>query len=282
MEYANEFYDGKLRKIQFALVQALSEVDRICTKHNIKYFLGGGTLLGAVRHHGFIPWDDDIDIMMLRPDYDKFCEAIKAEISEDYYFQSIETDPDYHSVFSKLRLNETLFITEFSSNFSGMHQGLFIDIFVHDATANIKMFQKIHIYLTLMARSLVFHKWESTPMHFYGKLKLLCKFATWYKNNKSFEKLEKIQKNIICFYNRRTNRKFLYDGTGEHLRHGAFPADLLSEEIRVEFEGRLFPIPARYHEYLIFSYGDDYLMLPPEQKRRPGHNIVQIELGKYE
>ncbi|MDE6149560.1 MAG: LicD family protein, partial [Ruminococcus sp.] len=194
--YFDNTYNDNLRLLHQLLFNCLIEFDRICKKHNIKYFLGGGTLLGAIRHGGMIPWDDDMDVMMLREDYEKFISVINDELCDEMFFQSSKTDSEYHSVFTKIRLNGTLFVTRYSQQFKNMHQGIFIDIFVHDHTSNSKLGQKIHVFKTLFARSLVFHKWAKTPMHFYGKLKLICKLATKYINRSSMDKLEAIQDRV--------------------------------------------------------------------------------------
>lgn len=274
-------YGGKLQLLHKLLFKCLCEFDRICKKHNIRYFLGGGTLLGAVRHKGMIPWDDDVDVMMLREDYEKFLSVVKDEInSEEFFFQSSETDGEYHSVFTKIRLNGTRFVTRFSDQFENMHQGIFIDIFVHDKTSNTKSGQKLHVFKTLLARSMVFNKWADKPMHFYGKFKLVCKLATAYIRKTDIKKLEKNQHRVITKYkNKRTD--FLYDGTGEHLRHGAFLAKWLEETDFAEFNGRKFPVPKMYDEYLTYSYGDWKKLIPPS-KRKAGHDIIYVDFGKYD
>lgn len=277
--YFNNTYDGSLKLLHQLLFKCLIEFDRICKKYEIKYFLGGGTLLGAIRHGGMIPWDDDMDVMMLREDYEKFLSVVKKELSSDMFFQSSKTDNEYHSVFTKIRLNGTSFVTRYSQQFENMHQGIFIDIFVHDHTSNCKLGQKIHVFKTLLARSMVFHKWAETPMHFYGRLKPLCKFATKFINKSSMDKLENIQDRVIQKYNGK-NTRYLYDGTGEHLRHGAFPAEWLDETEYVEFNGYMFPVPKRYNEYLKYSYGN-YNEWIPASLRKAGHDIIKVDFGKY-
>lgn len=279
--YFKNTYGGKLSLLHELLFKCLCEFDRICKKHNIKYFLGGGTLLGAVRHGGMIPWDDDMDVMMLRDDYEKFLCVVQEEIdSDEFFFQSSKTDVEYHSVFTKIRLNGTKFVTEFSQQFKNMHQGIFIDIFVHDKTSNNKLGQKLHVFKTLFARSMVFNKWAKKPMHFYGKLKLVCKLATAYIKKTDIKKLETAQHKVITHYNKK-NTSFLYDGTGEHLRHGAFPSKWLEDTTTALFNGKEFPIPKMYDEYLTYSYGDWKKLIPPS-KRKVGHDIVKIDFGKYD
>jgi phosphorylcholine metabolism protein LicD len=257
----------------------LDEFDRICREYDIKYFLGGGTLLGAVRHQGIIPWDDDVDVMMLRDEYEKFIAIAPKAVREGMFFQSSDTDSDYHSVFPKLRIDGTRFVTEFSSRFPEAHQGIFIDIFVHDHTSDKPLGQKLHVYETLFARSMVFHKWEGTPMHFYGKLKLICRLATGYIRRKPMKKLEKLQDSVIKKYNKKKT-SYLYDGTGEHLRHGAFPAKWLAGSRLARFGEKEFPIPVCAEEYLKYSYGD-YEKWMPASLRKAEHNIVEVDFGKY-
>lgn len=277
--YFDNTYDGNLKLLHDLLFKILCEFDRICQKHGIKYFLGGGTLLGAVRHGGMIPWDDDMDVMMLRPDYEKFLTVVDDELDKSMFFQSSGTDPQYHSIFTKIRLNDTKFVTKFSSRFNKMHQGIFIDIFVHDKTSDIPVFQKLHVFRTLFARSMVFHKWEQSPMHFYGKLKLICRLATAYIKRHDFDVLESHQDKIIQKYNKKKT-KYFYDGTGEHLRHGAFPAKWLSKTEYTDFNGRQFPIPYESEAYLKYSYGD-YKKWITASLRKAGHDIVQVDFGKY-
>lgn len=278
--YFDNTYNGDLLLLQQLLYMCLEEFDRICRENNIRYFLGGGSLLGAVRHQGIIPWDDDVDVMMLRGDYERFIEVAPKAVKEGMFFQSSDTDSEYHSVFPKLRIDGTRFVTEFSSRFHNMHQGIFIDIFVHDHTSDNRLMQKLHIFETLFARSMVFHKWEGTPMHFYGKHKLICRLATKYVRKTSMEKLERIQDKVIRKYNKK-NTSYLYDGTGEHIRHGAFPAAWLSGTAYETFGGKEYPIPCEAGKYLEFSYGEDYMDWPSAGRRKGGHNIIEVDFGKY-
>lgn len=274
-------YGGKLRQLQLLQLKCLIELDRICREHNISYFLGGGTLLGAVRHHGFIPWDDDIDVMMTRENFDRFAQIAPKAAGEAFFFQNVVTDPCYHSPFAKLRLKDTIFMTPFSSRFPDMHNEIFIDIFAHDAAPKNVKLAKLHIFFTLLARSMVFHKWENTPLQFYGKWKAVCRIMSIVMRHCSMLRLEKWERCVMTFWNKR-NTGFLYDGMGEHTRHGVFPASILDESIKMEFEGYWFPVPVRYDAYLQFSYGEDYMRWPRPGLRNSHHKIAVFSLGKYE
>ena len=117
-------HERRLDSIHEIQLAFLLETDRICRKHNIKYFLGGGTLLGAIRHKGFIPWDDDADIMMLREDFDRFCEIAPKELPSNMTFQSYHTDKACFYEFAKVRLDDTYFATDFAKDHHAMHNGI--------------------------------------------------------------------------------------------------------------------------------------------------------------
>ena len=123
--------DTELKKLQNIEFEILLEFDRICKKHNIMYQLFAGTLLGAIRHRGFIPWDDDIDVCLLRKDYNVFIDVCRTELDSKYFLQTYETDK--HSIwqFAKIRKNNTLFLEDAVSE-CDIHHGIFIDIFPFD------------------------------------------------------------------------------------------------------------------------------------------------------
>ncbi len=272
-------YHGKLDTVQQILLGFLLEVDRICRKYGIKYFLGGGTLLGAIRHHGFIPWDDDADVMMLREDYERFLQAAKEELPENIFIQLPETEKGNYNPFTKLRINDTMFATEFTGHFMDMHNGIFLDVLAHDKTANHKWSQKLHLYITMLARSVVFNKWGDTDVAGGGKHPRICwivsrvkkiipmRFALWAQNK------------ALRFFEHRDSR-YLYDGMGRNLSRGAFPAEWLQEAVYVDFEGYQLPVPKEYDKYLTWLYGD-YMQMIPVSQRRTSHDIVLTDLGEY-
>ena len=272
-------YLGKLEKVQKILLGYLLEIDRICKKHNIKYFLAGGTLLGAIRHHGFIPWDDDADVMMLREDYEKFQKVVQQELPDNIFMQVPSTEKGNYNPFTKLRINNTMFATEFTGHFMDMHNGIFFDVLSHDKTGQHKWSQKLHLMATMLTRSIVFNKWGDTDIKGGGAHPVICKivdrvkylipmrFALWAQN-----------RSLEFFKNRKT--EYLYDGMGRNLKRGSFPAKWLEEAVYVDFEGYQFPVPKEYDKYLTYLYGD-YMQMIPVSQRRTSHSIVVMDLGEY-
>lgn len=272
-------HDGRLDAIQKIQLACLMEVDRICKKHNIKYFLGGGTLLGAVRHGGFIPWDDDSDIMMLREDYDKFGKVAPNELPGFLSYNSNKTDKNNFYEFAKIRVENTVFATEFAKSHDSINIGIALDIFCHDKTANSKLGQKLHLAATVFTRALVLNKWNKRKTENGSKIqnavtnfciKLFpLRFSLWLMNHS------------ISFFKRKKNAEFLYDGMGRNVYNGSFSAELLDKAIYMDFEGEMLPIPEKYDEYLKFLYGD-YMELAPLSTRLGCHDIKLCDIGKYD
>lgn len=280
------FSDAKTH--EFKTVQAivfgiLKAIDKVCKEHDIKYFLAGGTLLGAIRHKGFIPWDYDGDVMMTRENYEKFIAVAEKSLPDMLFLQTPNSDKDNH-FYTKVRLNGTVFSTEFTQKFKNLHQGIFVDIFAHDKTAKGKLGQKLHRNLTIFARSLVFNKWGGTKVKGLeqdGSNKIIRGIATVIKTVLPMKLLEWFQFFVIRLYCKNKKTKYLYDGMGQNLRRGAFLKSWLDEAIDWDFEGYSFPVPKEYKKYLAWLYGD-YEEIMPCSQRHISHDITKLDLGKYE
>lgn len=273
-----EPHGGKLSVIQNILLKYLLEMDRICKKHNIKYFLAGGTLLGAIRHNGFIPWDDDADVMMLREDYDKFLKIAQSELPSGLFLQTSDTDKHCHYPFAKIRLNNTMFATKYSKTHNGMNNGMAFDIFAHDNTANSSIGQKLHLQLTLLVRSMIFNKWNNRKIDNGHKIQSFI--ANILKHICPIALTEWFQYKIFKMFKNKKNSEFLYDGMGRNVYKGSFPKAWLDEVIYHDFEGYQLPIPKEYDNYLRYLYGD-YMALVPASDRRTSHDIVMLDLGEH-
>jgi len=265
----------RLKTLQKILLATLLELDRVCRKNNIKYFLAGGTLLGAIRHHGFIPWDDDVDVMMLREDYEKFLRVAENDLSDRLFLQRANYNP-----YTRLRVNGTEFASEFMARFSDIHSGIFLDIFAHDRTACHGWSQKLHRMVTKVTRSIVFNKWGNTEIKGDGSHPVIRWMVSRVKGLIPMKLAVQMRdQTLVLFRNRETG--YLYDGMGQNMARGAFPEKLLNEVIYVDFEGYPLPVPKEYDAYLTWLYGD-YMSLPPKEQRHPSHDTVKLDFGVYE
>lgn len=274
----DDSYQGKVKTIQNILLLYLLEIDRICRKHNIKYFLAGGTLLGAIRHKGFIPWDDDADVMMLREDYNKFLKVVQSELPYNIKLHTVDTDPKTHNIFTKLRIDNTMFATKWTSKFPDMHNGIFFDVLSHDKTANSKIGRKIHLQLTLMTRSIVFNKWHSRKVN--NGHKFQSAVTDFIKRILPIKFSEKLQFKCLRWFENKKDAKYLYDGMGRNVYKGDFPKKWLNHTVYWDFEGYKFPVPKEYDKYLTYLYGD-YKNMVIASERQTSHDIVVMDLGEY-
>ena len=263
-----------LREVQLKELELLIEIDRICKKHNIKYFLSWGSALGAVRHKGFIPWDDDIDISMFWEDYKKFEMICREELDNNYFYQSQKTDPNNWQSWNRIRINNTTAISR-EHSFVNCHWGLFIDIFPVFFVPSSKWQRLIQqkcvtIYNFLSLRPLEL----SRPKKNYHKKSYIL-FSILPKFFIEFVKKQCI--NIISKYNSES-----CDLCSELLDSNiVFSKDLLMQLKDAEFEENIFPIPENHDEYLTLCYGD--YMMPPSIEEQHGHENIIIDLyNSYE
>lgn len=267
-----------LRKIQLIQLEILIEFDRICKRNGLEYQLFSGTLLGAIRHKGFIPWDDDIDIAMTRRDYEKFLKVCNGDLNSDYFLQNYNTDPNFFRQYSKIRKNGTKYL-EYAFKDIDIHHGIFIDIFPMDSVLPNSFLENIRCKTLLILWKLnrVRNRGVSPDANILKRI-----IASWIKaSNKIIKKpvLDKLERNILTLFNDKKT------GYLNHLTNRTtmtrFKQFLINDEdfnniIEWEFEGYSFPIPKSYHRYLTNIYGD-YMKLPPKDLQQPHHDIIGIE-----
>jgi len=262
-----------LKKLQFQEIEVLDEIVRICDKHQIDYFLVGGTCLGAIRHKGFIPWDDDIDIAMLREDYERFIDIAIKELDDKYFIQCNKTDPDYYLGFIKIRKNNTTLILEEEFN-TESHQGFFVDIFPLDYTDNLNSFSlKINIILAKNLTETMLYKKK------YKKFKeLRHPIISALGLPFSIQKLQKIVNKLMQKQNHKEHKYIGSFAGAYHYKKDSFPIDKVLPASLVEFEGKKYKTFNNPKWYLEHLYGD-YMKLPPQEKR-VSHNPTKILFDK--
>lgn len=266
-----------LRKVQLVQLDMLLQVDRICKKHNIKYYLIGGSALGAVRHGGFIPWDEDIDIGMFRKDYETFLSVCGESLNDKYFLQTNKTDLEYPILYAKIRANYTTFVEKESKEMGKkIHQGIFIDIFPIDNVPDSKILARIQFLLVHFFISIASTRAGNFSNN---KYKRIIKKLYSYIFIRAFKKetLDSIASNIAAYYKNKPTEK-VANLFGRYRTKEIVPRDYFGDSRFIEFEGNYLPIPELYHEYLSQIYGD-YMKLPPLEKRSI-HNLVYVDLEK--
>ena len=274
-EKVNVYY-GKIDRIRNLELELILQVDEICKKHNIKYFLAGGSMLGALRHGGFIPWDDDMDIGMLPSEYKKFVKVCPKELTSNYFYQTTDLEPESLYIHDKIRIENTVFSTSYANQFK-MHNGVYIDIFVYYKTSDDPKKQQRHIRQIEIMRRILGMRWVNKPrrnLHYYKSLVLLPimrLFPTTFFRHLYIRLLEKYEKK---------DTHYLIDGSGFNLSNvGAFPREWFDEITYRDFCGHSLPVLARYDDYLKHWYGEKYMELLPFSSRNSVHDVIRIDLG---
>lgn len=270
----------QLDKIHALELKIALEIKRICESNNIHYFLTAGTLLGAVRHGGFIPWDDDMDIGMLRDDYDRFVEACKKDLSPEFFMQTWDSDPNYPFSYGKLRLKGTRFVEGFSEKSDLLENGLFVDIFpfdnVPDDPAQQKKQERKYFFCK---RILWIKKGMGTNMKegsFKQKLKY---YGFWIAAHiVSYERVKQYYKKSQTLFNGVPSKKVVTDGSYNYKKESILREWVENLEL-VKFETEEFLTYKDRIAYLTYFYGD-YMKLPPEEKRNR-HLLRNVDFGPY-
>ncbi len=252
--------ESKIQGLQLKILEVMKFIDEICQKYSITYWIMGGTALGAVRHGGFIPWDDDLDIFMTPENYEKFVSAFESEKSDKFVLQEWRTTPKYLE-YAKVRMNGTTFIEENFKDRKNMHHGIYVDIMIlHKAPRTNLMKRVLYVaskYVTLYALSQRNWKPKSKAQGYVLNLlrilpnKLLARMC--YGLIYSYDKKKRFS-------------EYCYWITPAKFRKGIFAKEIIGEPQKVAFEDVILLGPAEIEKYLETRYGD-YMKLPPEEQR---------------
>ncbi|MFV0382282.1 MAG: phosphorylcholine transferase LicD [Breznakia sp.] len=265
-----------VKKIQKIELEIFDEFQNFCKKYNLSFCLFGGTCLGAIRHQAMIPWDDDIDLIMPRNDYEKLIQIAKMHLHEDYFFQHFENEPNCGFVFGKVRRNNTI-LSETYSYKLGFHQGVWIDIFPCDNISDyafMRMWDVIrfkfyqNMYIIKCGYSLPIGK----PYYYrfiYVFIKRISKIFSqaW---------LVKRLKYIMTRHNKKQTKR-VYPYGGAYGKREILASTVFENPILVDFENRKAKVFKEYEVYLTRVYGN-YMELPPMEKRNGGaHTIYEFK-----
>lgn len=266
-----------LNRLHRTLIEILDFVVEICEQNDLQYCLLYGTALGAYRHKGFIPWDDDLDIGMPRADYEKFIQIMKCRPSTNFDLQNEWNEEKWFLTFSKIRKNGTCFI---ESIVDGLYKnnGIYIDIFpldfVNKNNANIAIKRK---YINYLKHTLKIQACPKLFLEKEGRLKYtvdrFLSFPSYFLNDKV---LVRYVNNLMISKNKKNNDYCFvaqYDESSD--------AAIMEKEIyfplrKCSFEGKEYYVPGNIEEYLRRQYGNDFMELPPIEKRMT-HKPIKVE-----
>ena len=266
-----------LRKVQNTMLSMAKDVVRVCEANGIRYFLDGGTMLGAIRHKGFIPWDDDFDMGMLREDYEKFLVVAKEQLAGKYFIQTMHSDEKYGFWFAKVRLLDTVYESAGEMNTSE-YNGFYLDVFPYDnypdgEKERKKTVRKIEFFKRALLAKTDYPIWnlkDGFSLSRFLSYKAL-KFALFPIGK---DKIANAYDKTAKAFNGRKTRDVFPQGNS---RSGKFhmEARYFADYVSKPFEDTSFSVLDSYDIFLSTLYGD-YMTLPPEGERENRHNIKKI------
>lgn len=250
--------ETSVRDVQKKILETMKFIDKLCRENGIVYYIMGGTALGAIRHGGFIPWDDDLDIFMTPTEYEKFKGVFESQKSEDFVLQEWRTTPNYLE-YAKIRMNGTTFIEEHFKDRTDMHHGIYVDIMILHKVSMGKLSQKLTYleskFVTLYGLSQRNWKPKSKAQALVlASLKILpCKWMA-----------KVCYKRIYKFDDRTDNFMYCYWITPAKFRNGLFDKSFFESPVDIPFEDTVLLGSKKIKEYLEYRYGD-YMKLPSQE-----------------
>ena len=272
----NNMYE-EVKPLQAVMFDILREAKRICEKNDIKYFLAYGSLLGAVRHNGYIPWDDDVDICMQYSDFDKFRKACERDLGTDYFLQTPDKEPGGCHTYFKLRKNGTTLIVD-STVDADVHQGINIDIYPIYNMANNIILRKVQLAFTAVFLLL---SAGVSPKNHGGIMKWVSAAILKIFSSKFMKErvISICQKQMAKYENRKTIYKSLLFGNMDVCRL-LYKSEWFDTSIQHKFEDDMFSIPGGYDGFLKVRYGN-YMELPPMEERGVKlQHVIKIDTEK--
>lgn len=267
--------EKEIKKLKETELELFKQFIRICEENSLKYFVIGGTALGAVRHKGFIPWDDDIDVALPREDYEEFLSIAPDLLPNNAFLQTFITDKNYPHPFAKIRNCETTFIEKSLSKIN-MNHGVYIDIFPLDGCPNTGIKEKYFKLKNKILRISISNAYLIDTTQDCKIKKVIKRFIkTLFPDyKKSVIMIDKLYKE-----NQYNKAKLVANYCGAWGEKEVMPKEYFGNGTEGEFEGIKVTLPEKTHEYLTSLYGD-YMKLPPVEKRVAHHYCTDIDMQK--
>lgn len=261
---------AEMKHIWAVELDLIAKLKDVCERHHLEYFLAGGSLLGAVRHQGFIPWDDDVDFLMPREDFEKLKKIAPNEFKEPYFLQTEESDPDiFLGGFARLRNSNTTNIEYVHINHTA-NFGIWIDISIldylyEDIKKRKRQIKKIRSYQRLLSAKTYseYKRFMEVSSFHWTALKIMAAFfsRTWI--------CRQLHKALTCCKDSKYVTSFCYHS--DRYLPFLFEKNDYRESFLSNFEWLQLPVPIGYHHLLSLQYGDNYMEYPPIEKRTPPH-----------
>lgn len=277
----------QLKELQVTLLGIIDDIDYVCKKYNLVYNLGGGSALGAIRHDGFIPWDDDLDINMPREDYVKFCKFFLEEFSDKYWLHTPEKTKNYGLAFARVRKKGTIFRSREDLN-NTEEAGVYIDVFIIENTYNFKLMRYLHGFLSLICGFLL------SCRNFYSNRKFYLDMVKGNKKTRrafkmkvgigfllswiSIDKMTHIWNNVNAMC-KDSKSKYVSVPVGRnHFFGELYEREKFCKTIlhKFEDENRKLPVCIDFDAYLKHMYGD-YMKIPKKENRET-HIFLELKL----
>lgn len=253
--------NAEVKKIQKVALDILLEIDRICQANDIEYMLSCGTALGAVRHQGFIPWDDDLDIAMTRENYERFVQVLPTALGEDYYYHCFEADCRYNVLLPNMKVRKKGTCILERNKLLRHHcdgNGLFVDVFVFDKVSE-KGWQNILMRIWMYFLGGIIFVLDNLHLNPVILKKLFVNSARGF--HRANRNSHKWGLTMMWLFVKPTCQRI-------------YPERILFPLQRMPFEGGMFPMAHDPDAFLRIEIGDDYMILPPIEKRLAKHTVA--------
>jgi len=263
-----------MEKIQAKILEVMTYIDKLCRKHDITYYIMGGTALGAIRHGGFIPWDDDLDIFMTPDNYQKFTSIFAAEKQEVFELQEWRLGNNLLE-YAKVRMNGTTFIEPNFKDNPNMHHGIYVDIMIlhkcPESTLKKRMLFLLSRYVT--AQALAERNWIPKTTFQKWMLKFVSFLPTHFMSNFCYKQIYRYDAADVSDY------ECCYFLTKAKYHQAVFPKEMFMAPADIPFENTVLMAPTDIKGYLEIRFGD-YMALPPEDQRQAAQHAEIVDLEK--